>query len=46
MSGRTGGSVIIAALSSSMRSDGRHRSPEWTRTLALVANHSPSVPEG
>ena len=35
MSGSSGGRAIMAARSSSMRSDGRQRSPEWTRTLAL-----------
>jgi hypothetical protein len=42
MSGSTGGSAIIAARSSSMRSDGRHRNPEWIRTLALCSSQSPS----
>ena len=40
MSGRTGGSADIAAMASSMRSEGRHQSPEWTRRFVLVSSQS------
>ncbi len=42
VSGSLGGSGPIAARSSSMRSDGRHRNVAWTRTFARVSSQSPT----